>query len=198
MKSPAELRREVAMVVSVAELVIGRAVRSVVDVGCGEGQWYPALRRLRPVIRYTGVDSSEYVIKRFGARRHIRQGTIGALDALGLAGPFDLIVCSGVLNYLTAAEFERGLGHVTALLGGVAYLELFTSADTVTGDTRFASRRSVRWYRDALRRAGLVACGMHCYVTSANAEQSLAALEALGAPPRRSPRSRRAPAGRRA
>jgi SAM-dependent methyltransferase len=163
-------------VIGVAEHVIGRSVRSVLDVGCGEGLWYPVLHRLRPAVRYTGVDPSPYAVRRFGARRHIRLGTIGALDTLGLGGPYDLVVCSGVLNYLVPTELGAGLAHIAAMLGGVAYLELYTSDDAVTGDTRPAVRRSPAWYRRATRRAGLVACGLHCYVGAERA-RTLAALE---------------------
>jgi SAM-dependent methyltransferase len=175
-RSPAALAREVALVIGVTEHLIGRSVRSVLDVGCGEGLWYPALRRIRPTIRYTGVDPSPYAVRRFGARRHIRLGTVGALDAIGLRGPYDLVVCSGVLNYVAPAELTRGLAHIAALLGGVAYLELYTSDDAVTGDTRPAVRRPAAWYRRMTRRAGLVSCGLQCYV-GADRARALAVLE---------------------
>jgi SAM-dependent methyltransferase len=178
-RSAAWLAREVACVIGVTEHVIGRTVRSVLDVGCGEGNWYPVLKARRPAIRYTGVDPSEYAVKRFGGRRHIRLGNVEELDRLGLRGPFDLIVCSGVLNYLTPAVFERGIAHIAGLLDGVAYLEVYTTDDLVTGDTQPALRRRPAWYRAAMQRAGLVPCGMHCYVTKDQA-LALAALE-LGA-----------------
>ena len=47
-KSPGELRRQAAFVLAAAEYILGRPVRTVLDVGSGEGQWNPALRRLRP------------------------------------------------------------------------------------------------------------------------------------------------------
>jgi SAM-dependent methyltransferase len=175
-RSPATLAREVACAIGVTEQVIGRTVRSVLDVGCGEGNWYPLLKRRRPALRYTGVDPSDYAVRRFGARRHIRRGSVEALDSIGLRGPYDLIVCAGVLNYLAPSALARGLTHIAALLGGVAYLELYTSDDSVTGDTRPAVRRSPAWYRRATRRAGLVPCGMHCYV-GADRATTLAALE---------------------
>src|SRR5512132_2009708 len=54
----ASLERKVRMAVGVAEFLLGRPIRTVLDVGCGEAPWFPVLRRLRPRIRYTGVDSS--------------------------------------------------------------------------------------------------------------------------------------------
>jgi SAM-dependent methyltransferase len=175
-RSAAVLAREVACVIGVTEQVIGRPIRSVLDVGCGEGNWYPVLKARRPAVRYIGVDPSDYVVKRFGATRHIRHGNVETLDGLGLRGPFDLIVCSGVLNYLTPPVLQRGIAHIEALLGGVAYLEIYTTDDLVTGDTRSATRRTPSWYRRAMRRAGLVPCGMHCYVHKDRA-LTLAALE---------------------
>src|SRR5687767_7668978 len=70
--TPAVIARKTRMVIGVAEYFLGRAARSVLDVGCGEGDWYRALRRVRPRIRYLGIDPSEYVVERFGARRNIR------------------------------------------------------------------------------------------------------------------------------
>jgi SAM-dependent methyltransferase len=175
-RSAAWLAREVACVIGITEHIIGRTVRSVLDVGCGEGNWYPVLKARRPGVRYTGIDPSEYVVQRFGERRHIRLGNVEALDQLKLRGPYDLIVCSGVLNYLSPAVFHRGISHIARLLGGVAYLEIYTTDDLVTGDTMTAVRRTPTWYRQAMRRADLVPCGMHCYVTKDRA-LTLAALE---------------------
>jgi SAM-dependent methyltransferase len=175
-RSPAALRREVACVVGIAELVLGRAVRSVLDVGCGEGLWHAPLHRLRPSIRYTGVDPSPYVVSRFGTRRQIRAGTIDGLDAAGVGGAFDLIVCAGVLNYVAPAALRRGLAQIAERLHGVAYLELYTATDAVRGDTRPAMRRSAAWYRRALADAGFVSCGLHCYVGASHAD-ALTALE---------------------
>ena len=50
-KTVAELARQVAFVLHTAEWVLARPVRSVLDVGCGEGQWRAALRKHRPSIR---------------------------------------------------------------------------------------------------------------------------------------------------
>src|SRR5215212_1477143 len=96
--SPAVLRRKVAMVVAIAEYQLGRPVRSVLDVGCGEAPWRGALRRVRPHVHYVGVDASPYVVARYGRSRNIRRGTFGGLDAVVLDEPFDLIVCADVMQ----------------------------------------------------------------------------------------------------
>jgi len=167
--------RKVAMVVAIAEYQLGRPIRSVLDVGCGEASWRAALRRLRPGVRYVGVDGSPYVVERFGRRRGIRRGTFGSLDAaVGLDEPFDLVVCADVLQYVPTAELVRGLRHVRALLGGVAYLEAFTLADDLEGDRRGWQDRSPATYRRLFRAAGLTPLGQHCYVAGGLATRTTA------------------------
>src|SRR5207342_233424 len=114
------LERKVRLAVHAAEYFLERPIRSVLDVGCGEAPWQPLLHRLRPGVRYAGVDSSEYAVKRFGRRRNIRLGSFGSLGTLGLEGPFDLIVCADVLHYVDGRELAPGLEAIADLLGGVA------------------------------------------------------------------------------
>jgi SAM-dependent methyltransferase len=158
--------RKVRLVVSVAEALLQRRVRSVLDVGCGEAAWRAPLKKLRPGVRYIGVDSSDYVIARFGRRRGIRRGTFGTLETIdrALRGPFDVIVCCDVLQYVPALELKAGLRSVATLLGGVAYLEAYTSGDAIEGDRRAWHQRTAAEYRRAFRGAGLSSVGMHCWV----------------------------------
>jgi SAM-dependent methyltransferase len=162
----AAVGRKVRLVVSVAEALLQRRIRSVLDVGCGEATWRAPLRKLRPAIRYIGVDSSDYVIARYGNRRGIRKGTFGALGAIArsLRGPFDVIVCCDMLQYVTAVELRAGLQSISALLGGVAYLEAYTIGDAIEGDRRAWHRRAAAEYRRVFAKAGLSAVGMHCWI----------------------------------
>ena len=162
-KTPADIARGTGLVVGVAEYLLGRPIRTVLDVGCGEGGWRQALRRLRPSVRYTGVDPSEYVVERFGKRRNIRLGSFGTLDELELDGPFDIIICADMLNYVPTPELVAGLGHVSELLGGIAYLQVYASRDEVEGDRREWHDRPAARYRQLFRDAKLTACGLHCY-----------------------------------
>lgn len=163
-KSASELARQVAFVLHTAEWVLGRPVRTVLDVGCGEGQWRSALRRHRPSLLYTGVDPSEYAVARFGKRRHIRLGSIENLLELSLSGPYDLVVCCGMLNYIAAPALAAGLAQVASLTGGLAFLEIFTGVDATEGDTSWPTPQSANWYRRTLHSAGLTSVGLHCYV----------------------------------
>ncbi|MDQ8165817.1 MAG: class I SAM-dependent methyltransferase [Gemmatimonadota bacterium] len=160
----ADVSRKARLVVGIAEALLQRPVRSVLDIGCGEGAWRQALRSLRPGIRYVGVDSSAYVVARFGKIRGIRYGTFGTLATSELDGPYDLVVCCDVLQYVSTPELSRGLGAVAGLLDGVAYLEAYTSADDVIGDRRGWHHRPPAFYRRAFTKAGLTSVGMHCWV----------------------------------
>ena len=158
------LERKVRLAVSVTEYVIGRPIRSVLDVGCGEAPWFPVLRRLRRDVRYTGIDASDYAIERFGTTRHIRRGTIGELGAMRLPGNFDLIVCADVLQYIDTRAAERGLRAIRKLLGGVAFIETFTTVDAMEGDRDGWYERSATEYRRLLKAAKLTQCGPYCFV----------------------------------
>lgn len=157
------LERKVRLALSVTEFLIGREVRSVLDVGCGEAPWCPVLKRLRPRAYYVGVDSSPYVVERFGSVRNIVPGSLGALAALGFDRGIDLVVCADVLQYVTAAEAERGLRTIRRILGGVAYIEAFTTEDAMEGDHAGWHERSAAVYRRMFRRARLTPCGPYCF-----------------------------------
>jgi len=156
------LERKVRMALSVADFLLGRRAQSVLDVGCGEATWFPVLRRTRPGIRYVGVDSSEYVLERFGETRNIRRGGLGTLAGMRLPR-FDLIVCADVLQYVDTRDVERGLNAIRRRLRGVAYIEAFATEDAMEGDRAGWIERSASEYRRLFRNAGLTQCGPHCY-----------------------------------
>jgi SAM-dependent methyltransferase len=156
--------RRVQLAVAAAEYLLERPIRTVLDIGCGEAPWRALLRAARPTVRYTGVDSSTYVVQRFGRSRNIKLGTVGTLDRLGLPGPFDLIVCSDVLHYVPTDELRRGLATIEQLLGGMAFLELYTTEDDTEGDDDGFQPRRAAVYRRLFRAAGLIPLGLHCYV----------------------------------
>lgn len=177
--TPAAVARKVRLVLGVAEALLERPARSVLDIGSGEGAWREHLRRERPGIRYTGVESSAYVIERFGRRRDIRAGSFGTLADIALDGPYDVIVVCDVLQYVPDAELLPGLRAIAGLLGGVAYLEAYTTDDSIEGDRAAWHERSAAAYTKAFAKAGLVGVGMHCWVGEALRENT-AALERRG------------------
>lgn len=176
--SRAQLARKAALAVHMAEYYLGRPLRNVLDVGCGEAPWRAALKRLRPGVEYRGLDSSAYVVERYGRARSIGLATFGQLGELRFDERFDLVVCSDVLHYVPARELRRGLSGFADLLEGLAFVEVFTSKDQVGGDTRGYLARSPTWYRKAFADAGLLPCGSHGYL-SPRLLRSVAALEVL-------------------
>ncbi|MEI6494119.1 MAG: class I SAM-dependent methyltransferase [Verrucomicrobiota bacterium] len=161
----AKTARKVQLSLAVAEYYLERRVRTVLDIGCGEGQWQPALNKLRPCLRYTGVDPSPHAIKRFGKRRNILRGSFGNLPEL--ADSYDLIVCSDSLYYIPDDELIIGLHAIATRLAGVAFLEAYPQDADLEGDTSGMHPRSAAFYRKAFRHAGLRPCGSHCYIGAA-------------------------------
>jgi SAM-dependent methyltransferase len=162
--TPAGLSRRAALVLSMAEYYLERKVRTVLDVGCGEGQWQPVLAKLRPGISYTGVDPSEYAIKRYARRRNLFLGTFGNLPQIGFLESYDLVLCSNVLYYVPGKELDLGMAELVPRIGGVAFLEAYASDGSLKGDTASMEKRDGAFYRRLFRRHGLMSCGSHCYV----------------------------------
>lgn len=160
----AELRRKVTMALSVAEYFLHRPVRSVLDIGCGEGAWRAHLRALRPRVAYSGLDPSAYAVETFGTSRNIRRASFGELPSLEIETRFDLIVCSDVLHYVRDAEIRAGVREIVRLLDGMAFIEALTRQDEIIGDLEGLIRRPAEWYRNALSGAGLVQVAPYCWL----------------------------------
>jgi len=169
LRSSAELSRQVALVLAVTEWVIGRPVQHVLDVGCGEGAWRAPLLKARPGLHYTGVDPSDYAVRRFGKRRHILAGSLGALAGLPLAPCYDLLIANDVLHYLDARALRRALTELRALTDGVAWLHLRTLEEDIIGDVTNLKRLSAARYRTLIQRADFLPIGLQCYVPSTRA-----------------------------
>ena len=170
------VERKVLLAVAAAEFTLGRRIESVLDVGCGEGIWRAPLRKLRPGIEYLGFDSSEYVVSRWGRTRNLRLGGLVDLRKQRLQGPYDLVVCADVLHYVPTADVRAGLGAISLLVGGAAFIEAFTNADEIVGDHDQFQDRSPAAYRKLFAAAGLIPVGLHLYVTRKMAD-TLVALE---------------------
>ena len=163
----ARLARKVALAVATAEYHLERPIRSVLDIGCGEGAWRAPLRKLRPNVEYIGFDSSEYAVSRHGRSRDLHLASFGDFEYLRPCGPVDLLICSDVLHYLPTRELERGLPALADLCGGVAFLETFAREDQAVGDEDEFKSRPARFYRERLKATGLRALGSHCWLSPA-------------------------------
>ena len=160
-----EVRRKIMLAVAAAEYFLRRPVASVLDVGAGEGGWFTHLRSLRRRARYVGVEPSEYAVAKFGAARNLQRGTFAGLSSLRLKGPFDLVVCSDVLHYLSERDIRRGIGELARLTGGVAYIEVLTAEDNIIGDLDGLTQRPSSFYRRTFERAGFTWCGPYLWLS---------------------------------
>ena len=176
--SRSQLERTVALAVASAEVFLGRRVRTVLDVGCGEGHWRAPLLAMRPGLHYLGLDGSEYAVRRFGRTRNLHWARFGDLAALRPCPPVDLLVCADVLHYVPDAELKAGLPGLAELCGGVAFIETYTTddiaGDDVQGDFDAFVARPAKTYRRLLERSGFTFLGQHCWLSPALAGQATA------------------------
>jgi SAM-dependent methyltransferase len=162
----AEVRRKVQVAVASAEYFIRRQIRTVLDVGCGEGAWLPHLQALRPRVQYLGLDSSEYAVRRFGKKRNIHQASFAELPSLEL-DVYDLIVCSDVMHYVPDDDLRAGVRALADAADGVAYFEVLTKEDDITGDLDSFLRRPAAFYRGLFRDAGMTFVGPYTWLSPA-------------------------------
>ena len=175
-KSAPDLERTVAMVLAIAEYHLERRVRTVLDVGCGEGRWRAPLLRLRPRIDYLGLDGSEWAIARYGRRRNLQRVDLGELDAVRLQRPVDLLVCNDVIQYVDDATAGVAAEAFRRLCDGVMFVTAFTAEDEFIGDRAGYVARPARWYRRLLDRDGWAFAGSQCWLSPTLAARA-AALE---------------------
>ncbi len=101
---------------------LGGDVRSVLDVGAGAGFLRDWFRRSEPSVRYTSVDVSSYACERYGheqrniARWHGEER-------------YDLVVCQGVLPYLSDEDAALAIRNMAAMASGFFYVEAITARD---------------------------------------------------------------------
>ncbi|WP_305804493.1 class I SAM-dependent methyltransferase [Stenotrophomonas sp. YIM B06876] len=172
----ARLARKVQLAVATAEYYLERPIRSVLDVGCGEGAWRAPLLKLRPKLQYIGFDSSDYAVRRYGRTRNLHPARFGDFAWLRPCAPVDLLVCSDVLHYVPSRELRPGVEGLAELCTGVAFLETFAAEDEFHGDHEGFQSRPARWYRTQFTRAGFSAVGSHCWLGPALTGEA-AALE---------------------
>ena len=175
----ARLARKVALAVASAEYYLERPIRSVLDIGAGEGAWRAPLLKLRPRVQYMGFDSSDYAVQRYGRSRNLHPARVGDFAWLRPCAPVDLLVCSDVMHYVPTRELRPALAGFAELTGGVAFLEAFTAEDEFEGDHEGFQAQPAAWYRRQLTAEGFTALGSHCWLSPALAGHA-AALERGG------------------
>ena len=127
---------------------IGQSVRQVLDLGCGLGYWRDAIARHLPAATYTGVEVSSYLCETMG-------WTEGSVVDFKSRRRFDLLICQGVLQYLTDDECEAAIANLAKLCRGALYLEALTEQDWAENCDQSVTDgavhlRSGAWYRRLL------------------------------------------------
>jgi len=97
-------------------------VQRVLDVGCGIGLWREVIKRHFPQAEFHGVEYSEYLCGRFGWER-------GSVVDYQAGAPYDLVICQGVLPYLSAADAKLAMRNLARLSCGALYVEAVARED---------------------------------------------------------------------
>ncbi len=143
-------------------------MRTVLDIGCGEGQWQPILKRLRPrQSRYLGVDPSEYAVGRYGKQRNLKLGGFADLGGINLTKTYDLHLVQRHAVFVPRKELNVGLSLIAQMLGGIAFLEAYASEEALEGDFKRSIRGTPRSPAAVSAAWVMVSCGRtHCYCGS--------------------------------
>jgi SAM-dependent methyltransferase len=126
-------------------------IRSILDAGCGIGLLRRPFAQVLPRARYTGLELSEYLCRRYGWQ----QGSVAAFVA---PKPFDLLVCYDVLQYLDDTQAARAIANMARLTRASLYVSALTREDWQENCDRSRTDRAVHlrggaWYRRRLGRA---------------------------------------------
>lgn len=138
----------------------GGDVRTILDIGAGTGMWGRWFRKHLPTARYKSIDVSRYACSKYGHEHR---------DIATWRGKqkFDLIICQGVLPYLSDAACRMAIENIAAMCRGFLYLEAVTTRDLRDVCDRSRTDISVlarpaSFYRRELRRSfEPLGCGLH-------------------------------------
>jgi predicted TPR repeat methyltransferase len=154
-------------------------VRRVLDIGCGIGLWREVVARHFPDASYQGVEFSDYLCERYGWER-------GSVVDYQVREPFDLVICQGVLPYLSPPDLKQALHNLGRLSRGALYVEAVAREDYERDiiDDELTDPRMFR------HRAGLYRRGLAEHFTelgggvwlSRQSDLPLFALECVGGP----------------
>jgi hypothetical protein len=128
----------------------GGTVRSVLEVGAGVGLLRDWFRRAHPTVRYVSTEYSPYAAARYG---HEPRDITTWRDKR----QFDLVVCQGVLPYLSDRGALAAIDNLAAMARGFLYLEAITLRDYETAADKSKTDAGMRlrtaaFYRRRLQR----------------------------------------------
>lgn len=126
----------------------GIPITKVLDVGAGLGFWRDWYRSQHPDVHVLSTDVSEYACKTYGHEQR-------DIATWRPRQKFDLIVCHGVLHYLSDSDAKNAIGNIAHASRGLMYLEAPTTYDLENIVDRNATdlevfARSAQWYKKQL------------------------------------------------
>jgi SAM-dependent methyltransferase len=148
--SNAEMHNRAAVIAS----ILGHVqipVRRILDAGCGLGLLRKPLAELYPRARYSGLEVSPYLCRRFG-------WIAGSVTDFVPPKPFDLAICYDVLQYLPDAGAARAIANLATLTRSALYISALTTEDWRDNCDRSRTDRDVHlrpgdWYRRRLQKS---------------------------------------------
>ena len=125
------------------------SVNSVIDIGCGLGQWRDAVKQHWPEASYHGIEVSEHACQRYGWEH------ASVVDYEPTA-PVDLVICSDVLQYLDDENAIASIGNLARMCTGALFFAVLTLDDWLhhcdqEHTDSLAYLRSGDWYRRHLK-----------------------------------------------
>jgi SAM-dependent methyltransferase len=138
----------------------GGDLGAVLDIGAGTGLWGAWFQKHRPTVRYKSVDISAYACAKYGHEHR-------DITRWRAKQKFDLVICQGVLPYLSDASCRRAVHNMAAMCRGFLYLEAVTAGDLRNVCDRSYTDVSVlarpaSFYRHELaRHFEPLGCGLH-------------------------------------
>jgi SAM-dependent methyltransferase len=130
---------------------LGFRVKRVLDAGCGLGHLRVAVCERFPRARYVGLETSEYLCRRYGWQR-------ASIAEYAPKEPFDLVICHDVLQYLDDDRVaSRALANLGRLCRGALYFSVLTGGDWRRNADHARTDSGVRlrpaaWYQARLLR----------------------------------------------
>lgn len=147
--APEERAQQVALAIAVLNHQNVEVTR-ILDAGCGLGYARKPLLRAFPNATYTGLEVSEYLCRKYG---WIHSSVVEYRDR----APFDFVICSDVVQYLSDRDAARAINNLARLCRGVLYFHTPTLEDLrglvdEEGSDTNVHFRSAEFYRTRLRR----------------------------------------------
>lgn len=157
--TPAQCARRAALIAAIMRQ-LELPVRRILDAGCGLGLMRAPLLQAFPKARYVGLEVSAHVCRQLGWIE-------GSITEFRSSTPFDLVICSDVLQYLPERAAAAALANLARLCRGALYFHALTTEDwRRNADTRCSDGdvyfRSADWHRRRLARSfRFVGFGVH-------------------------------------